>query len=227
MSIRLAALCCAAYLVFAGAGAGAQEFSATVVLTGPGDQSATEPGRILVADGKVHLELPDFRDGFFLVDPAAATAYYVSTTRRVFMEARQSSPLAHILVPVDPDDPCQQWQSIAVIVGAAGPERGWQCSRAGTESVGALETIRYQAAAPSGQRYDVWIDPGIRFPIKIRAEVGAIVDIANVEQGPQPQAAFQVPAGFGKFDPQGLIDRVKQSDVWVETPRAEENPASR
>jgi hypothetical protein len=227
MNIRLSALSCVTYLMFALVGVSAQEFSASVVLTGASDQSKTGLGRVLVADGKVHLELPDFRDGYFLVDPATVTAYYVSTTRRVFMEARQSSRVAQVLVPVDPDHPCEQWQAVAVIVGIGDPQHHWRCDRAGEELVGTRRAIRYQAVASDERQYDVWIDPEIRFPIKIRAEVDAMVEITNIEQGPQPSAAFQVPPGFGKFDPQGLIDRIKQSDVWVETPRPQENATAR
>jgi hypothetical protein len=205
----------------------AQEFAASVVLTGASDQAKTGLGQVLVAEGKVHLELPDFRDGYFLVDPAATTAYYVSTTRRVFMEARQSSRVAQVLVPVDPDHPCEQWQAVAVIVGIGDSQHHWQCDRAGEEPIDTRPAIRYRAVAPDERQYDVWIDPEIRFPIKIRAEVDAMVEITNIEQGPQSPAAFQVPPGFGKFDPQGLIDRIKQSDVWVDTPRPQENATAR
>jgi len=37
----------------------------------------------------------------------------------------------------------------------------------------------------------------------------------NVRDGPQPAQLFELPSDFRKFDPQTLIQRIKQSDVWV------------
>jgi hypothetical protein len=31
-----------------------------------------------------------------------------------------------------------------------------------------------------------------------------------------PVGSLEIPAGFRKVDPQALIERIKQSDVWVE-----------
>jgi hypothetical protein len=45
------------------------------------------------------------------------------------------------------------------------------------------------------------------------------MEIMNVEIAPQPASLFEVPADYMKFDPLRLIDRLKQSDVWVEPVR--------
>jgi hypothetical protein len=219
MTFRVPALFCAC-LVFAAGAAAAQEFSATVATTSETGEAAATPGRVLVTDGKVHLELPDFPDGHFLFDPSAHIAYFVRPARRVFMEARQSSPLAPILVVVDPDNPCPRWQTVALITGLGGEAQFWQCRRLEAARIGAHDTVRYQAIAPDARSYDVWIDQTLHFPIRVRATVGAVVDITDIVEAPQPPSAFEIPAGFTKFDPQGLIDRIKQSDVWVEQPQS-------
>jgi hypothetical protein len=220
MRIRILALLNAAFSALASVAAVAQEFSGNVVTTNPDKDTVVAPGRVLVADGKVRLELPDFPGGYFLVDPSADIAYFVKPTRRVFMEARQSSRLAPILVALDPDAPCEQWQAVGRITGLGDPNRAWQCTRLGTELIDGRETIRYQAVAPDASSYDVWIDPKIRFPVRVRVEVGVVTDIKDIEEKPQPSEAFELPSGYGKFDPQGLIDRIKQSDVWVEQPQS-------
>jgi hypothetical protein len=214
------ALLCAALLPFAAVPAAeAQEFSATIVSTTlEGDQTNAGPGHVRVADGKVRLELPDFPDGYFLIDPTANIADFVRPARRVFMEARQSSRLAQLLIPVDPEAPCRQWQTVAVITKLSGPQESWQCTASGTERIGGRDTLRYLTVAPDGHPYDVWIDPALKFAVKIRAEVHAVITVTDIKEGPQPATAFDIPAGFSKFDPQGLIDRLKQSDVWVEKP---------
>jgi hypothetical protein len=197
----------------------AQEFSATIVSSSPeGDQTNAGPGHVRVAGGKVRLELPDFPGGYFLIEPAANIADFVRPAQRVFMEARQSSRLAQILIPVDPDAPCRQWQTVAAVTKFSGPREAWQCTASGKERVDGRDTVRYLAVAPDGHPYDIWIDPTVKFPVKIRAEVHAVITVTDIQEGPQPPTAFEIPAGFSKFNPQGLIDRIKQSDVWVEKP---------
>ena len=51
------------------------------------------------------------------------------------MEARQSSRLTRMFVPVDPAEPCRQWQAMAVLAGVAG-QGDWHCERTGEEVVG-------------------------------------------------------------------------------------------
>jgi hypothetical protein len=221
MRIYILALLSAALLTVVSTSAVAQEFSGKVVTTNPDKDTVVAPGRVLVRDGKVRLEPADFPGGFFLVDPSADIAYFVKPTRRVFMEARQSSRLVPILIALDPDAPCEQWQAIGRITGLGNPNRAWQCTRLGAELIDGRETIRYQAVAPDASSYDVWIDPRIRFPVRVRVEVGVVTDIKDIEEKPQPSDAFELPAGYSKFDPQGLIDRIKQSDVWVEQPQSQ------
>jgi hypothetical protein len=216
MRTRVAVLCCIGVVSTPISGLSAQQFSASVITTNSTAETTTEAGRVLVADGKVRLELPDFPDGYFIVNPAANSAFFVRPGKRVFMEARQSSRLAQILVAVDPEDPCQQWQEVAVITGAANPGRPWQCARSKVQSADARGMMQYEVTAPDAHRYEVWIDPKIKFPVRIRAEIGTAIEVTNIQEGPQPETAFELPPGFGKFDPQGLIDRIKQSDVWVQ-----------
>lgn len=220
MSIRIRALCCTGFLVlWAASPAGAQEFSATVVTMSSREETVKQAGKVFVASGKVRLELPDFPDGYFLVDPAAKAAFFVRPARRVFMEARQSSRLAQILVATDPDNPCRAWQEVAVITHAANLPQPWQCTRKEADRIEGSDATYYDVMAPEGYRYEIGIDPKLKFPIRVRAKIGASVGVTDIQVGPQPLAAFEVPAGFTKFDPQGLIDRIKQSDVWVELPQ--------
>ena len=46
-------------------------------------------------------------------------------------------------------------------------------------------------------------------------EDGAVITLENVRDEPQLAQLFEIPPGFRKFDPQILIQRIKQSDVWV------------
>ena len=85
--------------------------------------------------------------------------------------------------------------------------------------IGDRATIGYRAHAP-GQDLVGWIDTDLKFPLKIQAEKITTVVVANVHESPQPESLFEIPSNFRKFDPRDLIERIKQSDVWVEAPGA-------
>ncbi len=199
-------------LVLAGAPAVAQQFSADLVTSAAGGAA----GKLYVADGKVRIETPDFPDGFFLVDGNAGSAYFIRPAQRVFMEARQSTPLTRILVPLDPDDPCGQWQAMAASTGAAIAGEHWRCDRLGAETVDGRETVKYRALSPQRREHDAWVSPRLRFAVRFDTAHGDAVELRNIAEGPQPPELFAMPTGLRKFDPQRLIDRIKQSDVWVE-----------
>ena len=199
--------------VLAGAAqAPAQQFSADLV--GAHDNAGAAPERrVHVLGDKVRLETSEFADGFFLMDGAKPAAWFVRPPTREFMEARQSSRLALIFVTVDPDAPCRQWQAMAQQAGLE--EQDWRCERIGEEMIEGRNTIAWRAVSASGRQFSGWIDRERRFPLRVKTEDGAIITAEHVRDEPQPAELFQIPAGFHKFDPQALIDRIKQSDVWV------------
>jgi hypothetical protein len=186
----------------------AQQFSADLV--------GKSAGKIYLSNSKVRIEMSDFAGGLFLLDGDAHTAYFVNPAERVFMDAKQSSWLTQIFVPLDPDDPCKQWQAMAEIAGAADQGKQWRCNRLGPESAGGFEPIKYRAISPEGLSSYCLIDPQLGFAVSIDREDGVKIDLANLRQGPPPADLFEIPANFRKFDPHELIDRIKRSDVWVE-----------
>ena len=78
--------------------------SADIVSTNADGQPAGSPGKVYVSNDKVRIETPDVASGFFIVDGATNAAFFVRPSQRVFMDAKQSSPLTQILVPLDPED---------------------------------------------------------------------------------------------------------------------------
>ena len=93
----------------------AQQFSADIVRQR--GAAATPAGRLRVLDGKVRIETSELADGFFLVDATKPSAYFVRPAARIYMDARQSSRLNQLLVPLDLNDPCMQWQDMATLAG--------------------------------------------------------------------------------------------------------------
>ena len=64
---------------------------------------------------------------------------------------------------------------------------------------------------------DFPIDPELRMPIRMKAAFGT-AELVNIKPGAPQAGLFKVPAHFHRFDPLHLIERIKQSDVWVEPP---------
>ncbi len=196
----------------------AQQFSANLITT-RGDGAVGSPaGKLRVFDDKVRIETPDFADGFFLIDGSNRTAYFARPAERIFMDARQSSRLTQMFVSVDPGDPCRQWQTMAKLAGAGDLSEPWRCERVGEDIIDGRHTTAYRAISSPGRDIVGWIDPEFKFPLRFRMEDGATITVQNIQEGPQSARLFDIPPGFHKFDPQALIRRIKQGDVWVDKP---------
>ncbi|MGY3621037.1 hypothetical protein [Bradyrhizobium sp. USDA 10063] len=202
----------------AGVSASAQQFSADLVTTQR--EKVVRVGRLRVSESRVRIETTDFADGFFLVDGAKPAAYFVRRRAQVFMDARQSSPLTQMFVAVDPDEPCRQWWAMASLAAPVDPDR-WHCERDGEGTVGDRKADVYRIVAGSGTGFFGWVDRERRFPLQIKTADGAVIAIENIRDEPQPAQSFEIPPGTRKFDPRALIDRIKQSDVWVAPPDSE------
>ena len=143
----------------------------------------------------------------------------VRPAARVFMDAKQSSRLTRLLVPVDPDAPCTQWQAMARLAGMAGAgEREWRCERAGEETIEGRSAIAFRAVSDTGEAFVGWIDRERKFPLQIRTGDGGLFTLEKIKDGALPESSFELPAGARKFSPEALIERIKQSDVWVARP---------
>jgi hypothetical protein len=201
---------------FGAVAAQAQQFSADIVTRH--DEVSTPAGRLSVLDGKVRIETTEHPDGFFLIDPTKPSAYFVRPGTRLYMEAKQSSRLTRLFVVVDPEAPCRQWQTMARLAGMAG-EGEWRCEQTGEEIIDGHSVVAFKALSADGQQLFGWIDRERRFPLQIKAEDGVLFKLERIRDEPQPASSFEVPAGYRKFSPEALIERIKQSDVWVASPR--------
>jgi hypothetical protein len=209
----LLALAC--LLTFGAVAAQAQQFSADIVIRH--DDVLAPAGRLSVLDGKVRIETTEHPDGFFLVDTVKPSAHFVRPGARIYMEARQSSRLTRLFVPVDPDAPCQQWRAMARLAGVTEPGE-WRCERTGEEPIDGHNTVGFRVLSGVGQAYFGWIDRERRFPLRIKTEDGAVIMLGQIRDEPQPASSFELPTQFRKFSPEALIEQIQQSDVWVSRP---------
>jgi hypothetical protein len=223
----LGLLAVAGLLLCGHAPARAQQFSADLV-TLKSDGASAPAGRLRVSGDKVRIETPELGDGFFVIEGAKPTAFFVRPATRLFMEARQSSRLTRIFVQVDPGNPCRRWEAMAKVAGVvdqgAKDQGNWRCERVGEETIDGNNTIAYRAILSPNQELLGWIDPARKFPLRIKTEDGVVIAAQNVRDEPQPVQLFEIPSGFRKFDPEALIRRIKQSDVWVGNEKDSQHP---
>lgn len=205
----------AALSVASAVAAQAEPFSADIVMRH--DDVSAPAGRLSVLDGKVRIETTEHPDGFFLVDTTKPSAYFVRPLARLYMEARQSSQFTRLFVPVALDAPCRQWQAMARLAGAAG-EGDWRCERRNEETIEGRSTVAFRVSSGNGEVFFGWIDRERQFPLQIKTGDGVLFKLERINEASLPESSFELPAGFRKFSPEALIERIKQSDVWVAKP---------
>ena len=198
----------------------AVQFSADLIATNAAAQSDAPRGKIFVARSDVRIEAPGETASFFIVQGDRSVAYLVRPAQHLYMDAAQSSVLTQLLVPVDPNDPCRQWQAMADIAGL-NSQGDWRCEpQPAAETIAGHETKAYRATSPNGQSFVGWIDRARRFPLQIKLDDGVLITAGNLHDEPQDPTLFELPKGAHKFNPQALIEQIKQSDVWVEPPKS-------
>jgi hypothetical protein len=196
----------------------AREFSADIVSRDADGVSKGTRARLYVANRMVRIETPEAPAGFFLIDGAAGTAFFVRPTQQDFMDAKQSTRLTRIFVPVDPNDPCRQWQAAAKNAAVPSAAGDWRCGRIDTAIVEGRRTIEYSVVSPDQKSSRGWIDPDLEFPTKLQAADGTTIALEHIRVEAQSASLFAMPPGYRKSDPQALIERIKHSDVWVGPP---------
>lgn len=204
------------------AGAPAQSssasFSADIISRDAGGAPLGATAKLHAANHKARIELPGAADGFFVSDTDAGTALFVRSAQRLYLDARQSTPLTRIFVWVDPRDPCRQWQAAAVTAGMVGTGE-WRCEPVDHAIVNEHQVIEYRVSMPDGQSSYGWVDSMIGFPVKWRAADGNLFVLENILLDTQPANLFSIPPDYRKLDPQALLERIKHSDVWADTPK--------
>ena len=186
------------------------DFSADIVSRDAAGTQSGVGGKIYVAGGKVRIETPEAAAGFFLIDGTAAV--FVRPDQQIFMDARQSSRLTRIFIPVDPNDPCPQWRATSQ------NDTEWHCELVGAAVLDGRATTECHVTSPGQDVSRRWIDARIGFPIRVQMDDGTSFTLENIRVAAQSPELFAIPPSYRKLDPRALIERIKHSDVWVEAP---------
>jgi hypothetical protein len=187
----------------------ARDFSADIVSRAAGEADATI-GKIYVSKRQVRIEIRAAPSGYFLIRDAGA--FYVRPTQGIFMDAKLSTPLTQVFVPVSPEDPCREWRAAALLAG--GKLGAWKCVLAQDQPAhsGKREFRVMPIDRHSSRR---WVDAALDFPVTLLNDDGARIALEHIRIEAQPNELFALPPGYRKFDPDALIERMKRSDVWA------------
>jgi len=196
------------------AGVEPQAFSADIVSLDGNGEPLGATARLHAAEHKARIEIGGASDGFFLSDSDAGTALFVRSTQRIYLDARESTPLTQVFVRVDPHDPCRQWQAAAATAGVVSSGK-WRCEFIERTIVNQHETVEYRVMRPDRQPSYGWVDPTLGFPVMWQAADGKVFVLRNIQLQPQPPSLFGIPSDYRKLDPRALLERIKHSDVWV------------
>ena len=164
----------------------------------------------------VRIETPEVSGGFLLINGDAGTAQFVRPAQQLFMEAKQSSRLTQIFVPVDTKEPCRQWHAAASNAGVASAVGEWRCQRNEDDIIDGRPVLQFRVSSPVSPSSRRWIDSDLEFPVKLLASDGTTIALEHILVEAQPANRFAIPPGFRNFDPRALIERVKHSDAWVD-----------
>ena len=193
-----------------------QAFTADIVSLDTRGEPLGATAKLHAADHKTRIETGGVPDGFFLSDSDAGTALFVRPAQRIYVDARQSTPLTQIFVSVDQHDPCRQWQAAAGIAGLVSSGK-WRCKSIERAVVNQHKTIEFSVVMPGRQASYGWVDTTIGFPVKWQAADGKVFVLENIQLQAQPAILFSIPSDYRKLDPQALLERIKHSDVWVDS----------
>lgn len=188
----------------------ANEFSADVVSRDSHGRSAATVAHLYASPGKVRIEAADAPDGFFLIDHDAASALWVRPGHRIYMDARQASPLTQVFVPVDAANPCPQWRSAFVNALDGKGVDHWRCE--------SLQQAGFRVVTVDRSVDQRIIDAKLQFPVKVISADGSSLTLEHIHLAPQSAQLFVVPRGYQVFDPRALVERIKRSDVWAAPP---------
>jgi hypothetical protein len=208
----------------------AQEFSADVV-------SANDAGSTTrVNVGRMKMRLQTLKGG----QPEASViwdgiqksttivmdrdhSYIAGNTSPLFNAAFNASgvpTLVRFFQPRDAGDPCSEWNSAVLPYrDSTHAPPHFACQSAGTEAVNGRPAQKWTVTTTQDgktQSGDVWIDSRLHVVSKSQDRDGhGEMELRNIQEGPQPDAAFQIPAGYHPVDANALLAKLQGDSTAI------------
>ncbi len=183
-TLCLGLLCGAASLAIA------QDFSADVYNVTAKD--ASKSGKVYVKGAKLRIDRgetsPEESTPLVLVDTESHTATIIDAANHAYMKAEVGPEQGLSFFRLkDPNNACADFEKMASMGG---------CKKAGNETVGGRQTVKYAGKSDDGKPVAMWVDPEVNFVVKWQTKSGEIGDLRNIKVASQADNLFQVPSGF-------------------------------
>jgi hypothetical protein len=176
------------------------EFSADIVDLQK--QGTPTQAKIYFAKDKLRIESQTSGGGgAIIVNLSTQTSTVLMAQQHMFMEMPaqgQSQRVGYAFFRAgDVENACADWQKM-------GHNQDGSCHKVGSETVNSRNTLKYEATNASGDVSHFWLDPKLRFPVKWQGK-NSSGELRNIQEGAQPAALFEVPAGFTKMQMPGVM----------------------
>jgi len=209
--------------------AGAQEFSADVVTT---PAKGTNTSRVYV--GKTKMRIQTLQNG----QPEASVIWdagqrstvivmdqnrsYIGGTNSPIVNAALSSSgaptLLRLFAPAT-SDPCSTWNNAVLrFQDSTHKAPHFSCQSAGSDVVNgrpaqkwAVTTTESNGTTESGY---AWIDSKLHV-VSRSQDKNSEMELKNVQEGPQPDAVFQIPTGYHQIDESALLMQLKGGSTAI------------
>jgi hypothetical protein len=168
----------------------AQDFSADVYNVN--GKNSTKSGKVYVKGAKMRIDRgetsPEQSIPLLLIDGDTHTATIVDAPNHAYMKAEVSPEQGLSFSRTkDPNYACAELEKMVVMSG---------CKKAGNESVGGRQTVKYTGKSDDGKAIAMWVDPEVNFVVKWLTKSGEIGEMRDIKVAPQADSLFALPPGF-------------------------------
>ena len=208
----------------------AQEFSADVVTT---PAKGTSTARVYVAKTKMRVQTLENGqpEASVIWDAGQKSTMILMDKDRSYIGGNNSPivnaalngsgapTLVRLFAPTNTSDPCSDWNN-AVLRYQDSTHKAphFTCHSGGSDVVNgrpaqkwAVTTTDENGTTQSGY---AWIDSKLHV-VSRSQDKNSEMDLQNIQEGPQPDALFQVPAGYHQLDERALLMQLKGGSAAI------------
>jgi hypothetical protein len=130
---------------------------------------------------------------------------------------RSGAPaMLRIFKPSNASDPCVDWNAAVLpYQDSTRPRPHFTCQSGGSDMVDGRSATRWTVVTTQGARTQTgyaWIDSRLHVVSKSQDSTGT-VELKNIREGAQPDAEFQIPAGYHPVDATAFLTKMKGVSV--------------
>jgi len=152
--------------------------------------------KIFVSGDRVRVEsIPSAGTAPSILDMNTRITRIVVADKKTFMEGPPGAGLQRgyaFFRVADPENACDIWLKLVFL-----PQS--KCQKIGPATINGRNAVEYEGNSSDGELRHVWIDTKLAFPIQWDSKGGS-GSLRDIQEGPQPAALFEIPAGFTKIN---------------------------